>query len=178
MGVSYSDRLCLSTAFEKSIRKLAMPALPYKMAGYAERKRFGVQGVRAAPAPIGTLKNLGRHRAGLFADETPGALDVPRFGGGLADAEAERELVVQFRVREVEVAALIEAFHDGLIDSVAGAMAKADKIQRHWRGEFKLTIVLAIVAHPGCELLRKFDMAANVILQAFDSIVTNHKPEF
>src|SRR5579859_742554 len=137
---------------------------------FKEAREFDVR----RSAALGAISSFRRSR--FFTNAQPGALDVPRFGGGLANAEAERELVVQFGVREVEVAVLIEAFHDGLIDSVAGAMAKAHKIQRHWRGEFELTIVLAIVAHPGCELLREFDVAADVMLQTFDAVVANHKP--
>lgn len=172
MGVSHSDRAWLSTAFEKSIRKLAMPALPYGMAGYTDRERFLLQNLRVALAPINTINNLGRYGARLFADAAPGALDVLQFGGGLADAEAESELAIEFRVRQIQIAALIETIHDGLVDGVATAMAKADKIQGRGCGEFELFVF----ADPRCKLLREFDVTSNMILQTFDAVVANHEP--
>jgi len=104
------------------------------------------------------------------ADAAPGALDVLQFGGSLADAEAERELAIEFRVRQIEIAALVEAIHNGLIDRVAAAMAKTDKIQRRGRSDLKLFVF----ADPGGELLREFDVAADVTLQTFE--VTNREP--
>ena len=65
---------------------------------------------------------------GSGADEAPGALDVLRFGGGLADAEAQSEFSVELGMREVEVAALVESIHQGLVDGVTAAMAEADEI--------------------------------------------------
>lgn len=95
-----------------------------------------------------------------------------QFGGGLADAEAKSEVAIEFRVRQIQIATLIEAIHDGLIDSVATAMTEADKIQRHGSGEFELFVV----TDPGCELLREFDVTSNMMLQTFDSVVANHEP--
>ena len=131
-----------------------------------------MQRVRPAPASADALNNLGSYSAGMFADEAPGALDVMQVSGGLADAEAQSEFFVQLGVRKVEIATLVEAIHDGLVERVAGTMAKTDEIQRRRRGEFKL----CVVAHPRCELLREFDVAADVMLQAFDSVVANHEP--
>lgn len=110
------------------------------------------------------------------AEEAPGALDLGQLGSGLADAEAQGEFAVQLGVREVKIAAVVEAIHEGLVGGVAGAMAEADKIQRSGRGQLELAIALAIVADPGGESLGEFDVAANVMLQTFDAVVANHKP--
>jgi len=97
---------------------------------------------------------------------------VLRFGGGLADAEAQGELPVEFRVCEIQIATSIEAVHEGLVESVATAVTEADEIQRSGRGELEILIGL----DPRSELLGEFDVAADMMLQTFDAVVTNHKP--
>lgn len=129
------------------------------------------QGRFASPDINGKRRMLGGGGCS-GADEQPGAVDVAQFGGGLANAEAKSEFSVELGVREEEIAALIETIHEGLVDSVAGAMAETDEIQRSGRGEFKLFIF----TDPGSELLGEFDVAADVMLQTFDAVVANHKP--
>lgn len=79
---------------EGAVQALAMSSLSSGMDWYEQGKRLRVYRLRAALASADTLNNLSRYGARLFADEAPGALDVAQLGGGLADAEAERELVI------------------------------------------------------------------------------------
>ena len=79
-----------------------------------------------------------------FADVVPRAFDVAQLGVGLADANSQRELAVQFCMREIQGAALVQAIHDFLVGSIIGAMPEANQIKRRWRGEFEITIL----SHP------------------------------
>lgn len=79
---------------------------------------------------------------------------------GLADAQAKSEFSVEPGVRKEEIAAAVEAVHDGLIRFVSALMSKADEVQRHWCGKFK---VFAL-PHPLRELLRQVYMLAYVVL--------------
>src|SRR5579863_9287574 len=77
-----------------------------------------------------------------------------------------------------EVAAAVEAvhyplIHDGLIGGVCAFVAKTDQVQRHGRSKLKFIVV----AHPAGELLREFDVTADVVLQTFYSVVADHKPQ-
>ena len=95
-----------------------------------------------------------------------------RFGVCLSHAETQRQHAIQFGMSQVEVAAAIQPVHDLLIGCVAAFVPEAHKIQGSGRGEFKAVIFL----HPARELLRQFDVAANVELQAFHSVVANYEP--
>src|ERR1700682_6675836 len=50
---------------------------------------------------------------------------------------------------------------------------EADEVQLGGRGEFEARIV----AHPGGELLGQAHVLANVVLQAFDAVMPDYKPE-
>jgi hypothetical protein len=67
-----------------------------------------------------------------------------------------------------------QAIHQFLIHFVPALVTKADQVERRGRCQFESRIVL----HPNCELLRQFNVTPNVILQAFDAVVTDHEPEF
>ncbi len=86
---------------------------------------------------------------------------MSRLRVGLAHAEPQGKFSTQLGVCEKEIAAAIEAIHDGLIGGVSSFMAKADQIKRHGCGEFKVIVI----ADPIGELLRQFHMASNVVLQ-------------
>jgi hypothetical protein len=98
---------------------------------------------------------------------------VSGLGVGLADAQTQRQFSIQLGVREKEIAAAIQPIHDGLIRRVSGFVAEADQVQRGGGSEFEVLVV----AHPASELLRQFDVAADVVLQAFHAVVANNKPE-
>ena len=76
-------------------------------------------------------------------------------GMGLANAESQRQLSIQFGVSEKEIAALIKAIHDGLIGSVSGSVPEADEVERCWRSQLKVVAI----AHPASEFLREFNAA-------------------
>ncbi len=77
-------------------------------------------------------------------------------------------------MRQVEVSAAIQPVHQLLIYFVPALVTEADQVERRRRGEFETRIV----SDPACELLSEFNVTPNVILQAFDAIVPNYKPEF
>ena len=98
-----------------------------------------------------------------------------RFRIGLADAETKSEFSVEFGVGEEEIAAAVEAIHDGLIGGISGFMTKTNQIQRDGRCEFEVFVI--VMAHPIGELLRQFHMAANVVLQTLHAVMADHEPE-
>ena len=75
---------------------------------------------------------------------------MPLLRIGLADAEAQRELAVELGVREEEIAAAVQPFHDGLIRLVSTFVAEADQVQRYRGGQFEAGIIANLL----CELLR------------------------
>ena len=52
-----------------------------------------------------------------------------RFGVGLPDAKAQRILLVELRVGEVQATALVEGFQKLLIEGIALRMPEANQIQ-------------------------------------------------
>ena len=93
---------------------------------------------------------------------------------GLTYAESQREAIIQARMRQVEIAAAIQPIHQRLIHFVPAFVAKANQVERRRCGQFESIVFL----HPVREFLRQFDVTANVVLQAFDSVVANHEPQF
>ena len=75
-------------------------------------------------------------------------------------------------VRQVKIAAAIEAIHQSLIHFVPALVAKADQVERHGCGQFETFIFL----YPARECLRQLDVTSNVVLQAFDSVVADYEP--
>src|ERR1019366_2356142 len=119
----------------------------------------------------------------LLPDSLPRAFHMTGLSVGLADAESKRELSVELSVSEVQVAAAIQPVHQELIglilisliliSMISRAQPEADKIELGRRSEFEARIV----AHPGCELLSQAYVLANVVLQAFDPVMPDHKPQ-
>src|SRR6202043_3696894 len=72
------------------------------------------------------------------------------------------------------IAAAVEPVHDGLIRSVPTFVAKANQVQRDWRGNLKASIL----AHPAGKLLRELHVAADMMLEALNAVVPDHKPQF
>ena len=58
----------------------------------------------------------------------PGILDVACLRVGLPDAQAQRQLAIEFGVRQEKIAALIQAIHDGLIGRVTCFVAKTNQV--------------------------------------------------
>ena len=84
-------------------------------------------------------------------------------GVSLADAETEDEPAIQDGVSQVEATARIQTIE-----------GEADEIQRRRRGQFEFGGGFDRASEP----LRQIDVAADMVLEAFDAIVTNHEPEF
>src|SRR5260370_4714372 len=99
---------------------------------------------------------------------------MPFLRVGLANAKPQRQLPIELRVREVEVATVVQALDDGLVYSVSRFVAETDQVQRNRRGKLEAVVIL----HPICESLRQLHVATNVVLQALYAIVTNHEPQF
>lgn len=110
--------------------------------------------------------------SGFLLNALPGAGDVLLFSMSLTYAEAKCESALQSGVGEVEGAGPVKAIHEGLIGVVAGPEPEADQIEGHWSGEFEARVF----AYPLRELLREGDVAADVVLQAFDPVVADYKP--
>lgn len=90
----------------------------------------------------------------------------------LADAESQGQLVIQAGVRQIEISTSIEQIHQELIRFVSALATKADEIERRRRCQLETIIV----SDPTRELLRRFDVTPNVILQTFDAVVPDHEP--
>ena len=65
---------------------------------------------------------------GFFANPFPGAFHVPKFGGGLADAEADDITPIQLGVGQIEIAASIEGIQQRFVEGVPRAVAKAHQV--------------------------------------------------
>ena len=85
----------------------------------------------------------------LLLNELPGSLDMARLSVGLADAQAQRQLAIEFGMRQEKISALIQPVHDGLIGCITCLVAEAHEIQRNWRCQFEAIVV----ADPFCEIL-------------------------
>jgi hypothetical protein len=85
---------------------------------------------------------------------------VPGLRVRLSDAQAQSEFSIQPGMREEEVAAAIQAVHDGLIRRVPTFVAEADQVQGRRCGEFEVLVV----AHPMREYLRQLHVAADMVL--------------
>src|SRR5260370_38837728 len=99
---------------------------------------------------------------------------MPFLRVGLANAKPQRQLPIQLRVREEEVATVVQALHDGLVYSVSSFVAETDQVQRDRRGQLEAVVIL----HPICEPLRQLHVATNVVLQALSAIVSKPEPQF
>ncbi len=82
---------------------------------------------------------------------------MPLLGIGLSHADTQGELPIQFRVREIEVAAVVEALQDCLVYSVSSFVAETDQVQRNRRGQLETVVTF----HPLRELLRQCYVAAD-----------------
>src|ERR1035437_7527377 len=96
----------------------------------------------------------------------------------LADAKPKSEFAIELGMRKVEVAAAIQPVHQELISlilitMISRAQPEADKVELGGRGEFEARIA----AHPGGELLSQAHVLANVVLQPFDPVMPDHKPQ-
>src|SRR5215475_2775013 len=111
--------------------------------------------------------------ASFFLDSFPGSLHVPYRRVGLTNAHPQRELVVQPRVREVEIATSVQGVHQFLILLIARFQTEADKIQWNWCRHFEARVRL----HPFCKLLGQPNMVANMKLQSLNSVIPQHKPQ-
>ena len=102
---------------------------------------------------------------------------------GLANAKSKSEFAIELGVSQVEVAAAIQPLHQELIGmilvrvilvrTIYRAQPEADEVELSGRGEFEARIP----AHPVGELLGQTHMLANVVLQAFDPVMPDHKPK-
>src|SRR5215469_1434618 len=93
---------------------------------------------------------------------------------GLSDAHAKDKVVVQASVGQVHRTALVYAVEDLLVDLVAAAMAEANQVQRGGGRQLEVFVGL----HPRGKFLGQLNVAPDVMLQAFDSVMANHEPEF
>src|SRR5262249_17335263 len=91
----------------------------------------------------------------------------------LSDAETQRELALELRVGQIELPAAIQPVHQFLVLFVASPKPEADQVQRRWRHDFKAVIR----SYPPKQLLCKFHVPADMVLQPLDSIVTDHQPK-
>src|ERR1700722_14440393 len=92
---------------------------------------------------------------------------------GLAHTQPEREFALQLCVRQEQIAAQIQPFHQKLIGRISRSQTEADEIELYRSGHFEARIV----PHPNRKLLRQPNVLANVLLQAFNPVVANYKPE-
>ena len=95
-------------------------------------------------------------------------------GVGLTDAQSQREAIVQPGMGEIEIAAAVEAVHQTLIRLVPALVSKTHQIQRDGRGQFETVVIL----YPLGKVLRQFNMLPDVMLQSFDPVMADHKPQF
>jgi hypothetical protein len=103
-------------------------------------------------------------------------LYVPRLRVGLPDAKPQREFAVELGVGQKKIAARVQPVHQKLIGLILiGTIARNRKQTRLRGGRGDLEAL--IIAHPARELLRQAHVLANVMLQAFDAVMPDHKPE-
>lgn len=98
---------------------------------------------------------------------------MPRLGIGLSDAESQRELPVQLRMGQEQISTSVQPIHNRLIGRIAGLVPEANQVERSESGEF----ITLIPAHPTRKFLCQAHVLAYVMLQPFDSVVSNHKPQ-
>ena len=96
------------------------------------------------------------------------------FRVSLPDAQAQNILVVQFRVRQVEVTGLVEVFQQALVEFISSGVAEADQIQRCWGDDLETFIG----GDPGGEFLSESDVPPDMIAQPLHTIVADDEPEF
>ena len=94
-----------------------------------------------------------------------------QLGAGLADAQAENKAAIQFGVGEEDSAAFVESIHDLLVQVIAAPVAKADQVERG-RGN---DIEMFIGCNPANHLPGQFDVPADMVLQAFDTVIAQHE---
>src|SRR5882672_5791938 len=76
-------------------------------------------------------------------------------------------------MRQIDVAAAVELFHQRLIDRVSAEMTKAYEVQRNRGSQFKSWVR----PDPSRKLVGQPYVLANVMLQALDTVVANHEPQ-
>src|SRR5450755_3555503 len=119
---------------------------------------------------------LGESDLGLphfLLDSLPSPLYMPRLRVGLPDADSKRELPIELGMRKVEIATAIQPVHQELIGLVSRAQPEASQIKLSGRGQFEARIA----AHPVRKLLGQPYVLANVVLQALNPVMPDHKPE-
>src|SRR5208283_37366 len=109
----------------------------------------------------------------LLLNPPPSLLDVALCRIGLADTEAQRQVVIESSVRQVQSAALVEAVHQPLIALVPATKSEARQVQRHRRSQLKAIVLL----HPFGKLPRHLDVLADVVLKTFHAVITNDEPQ-
>jgi hypothetical protein len=72
------------------------------------------------------LSASSRQFLSLFLNSPPGVLHVPFCCIGLPDAQAQRDFVVQPRVREMKIATAVKRVQQALVGIVATLQAKAN----------------------------------------------------
>ena len=98
---------------------------------------------------------------------------MSELGVRLADAHTQGETPLQPSVGEIKASASVQALHQGLVQIVPAAMSETNQVQGGGRGQLESSVG----AHPGGELLGKFNVAPHVVLQAFDAVMPDHEPE-
>src|SRR6266851_4276061 len=110
---------------------------------------------------------------GFLLNSLPGISHLPLSGISLADAQAQRDPVVEPGMRQIKIAAAVERVHQALVGLVAALQSEANQIQWSRRGQFKAIVLV----HPGGKLLRQPHMLAHMKLQPFNPVMTQHKPQ-
>ena len=90
----------------------------------------------------------------------------------MANAEAQRQAVIEPGVSKVEIATLVEAIHQLLIAFVSASMAEAYQVQGCRRCQFESVVTL----YPLRKLVRQLDVPADMVLKPFHAIMANHEP--
>ncbi len=97
---------------------------------------------------------------------------MPFLSIGLANAEAKSQTTIQACMGQIQVAAAIQPIHEHLRRRVTGFVPEANQVQ----GNRSRYLEVIVSLQPRRELLRQTYMLTDMVLQAFDSIVTNYKP--
>src|SRR6266536_3750904 len=135
---------------------------------------------RSTTPPAEISRAIAHKVSGIFEkrsfllDAPPRPLDMPGLGVRLPNAKAQSDFTVELGVRQIKVATGIEAIHQSLVRLISRAQSEADQVELGGRGQLETRIG----AHPFDQLLGKPYVLADVLLQAFDSVVPDHKPQF
>src|SRR6266850_3286091 len=113
--------------------------------------------------------NLGRNTD----NQVPRLLYVALLCICLRDAEAQGKSSVELGMRQINLAAGVQALEQLFIRGIVALEAKADEVQIRWRHDLEARIL----THPLRELLRHGDMTPYHRLQSFDAIAADHAPQ-